>query len=160
MSDTPGSNYPPSPDSSSPFGSSASYGQTTPPPSPYGQQQAHQYGSQYGQQNPYGTSQQYGGYQQMLPEHPQATLTLVMVILGFFVGITYFVAWYLGAQARKEIEAGAPYRWDGTLKVGYWLGKILSIVSIIGIVLSIILVIAMIVFAGSLGVASEFGSYV
>jgi hypothetical protein len=59
------------------------------------------------------------------PEHPQATTVLVLGILGFMVGVTGFVGWYMGAKAKKEIDRGAPYRWDGSLKVGY----ILSIVS-------------------------------
>ena len=78
----------------------------------------------------------------MLPEHPQATTVLILAILGLFTsGICSWIAWYMGGQAKKEIEAGAPFRWDGNLKTGYILGKVFGIIAIIGVVLAIIALI-------------------
>ena len=100
----------------------------------------------YGQQQgypvqPYGQpGQGYGAA--MLPEHPQATTVLILAILGLFTsGICSWIAWYMGGQAKKEIEAGAPFRWDGNLKTGYILGKVFGIIAIIGVVLAIIVLI-------------------
>jgi len=103
------------------------------------------YGQQPQQQGypvqPYGQpGQGYGAA--MLPEHPQATTVLILAILGLFTsGICSWIAWYMGGQAKKEIEAGAPFRWDGNLKTGYILGKVFGIIAIIGVVLAIIVLI-------------------
>lgn len=134
----------------------AGYAQPIPPA--YGQAPQDPYGAGYGQapqdtygygQQPYGQAgQSYGmapygqpayGYAQ--PEHPQATTILVLGILGFFVPIVPFVAWYMGGQIKRQIEAGAPYQWEGTLKIGYLLGKILGIIQIASVVLTIAWVI-------------------
>ncbi|GAB3810516.1 hypothetical protein GCM10028820_00120 [Tessaracoccus terricola] len=50
-----------------------------------------------------------------------------------------FVAWYFGGQARTEIRNGAPFSWRGGLVVGYWLGKILSILTIVSVCASMLL---------------------
>ena len=123
-------------------------------PSAYAQGSPYPQGAAYAQPGPYAHSGPYAptgptgypgnsgyagyaGYAQ--PEHPSATITLVMAILGFFVsGLTFFVAWYLGSEARKEIMAGAPYPWDGSLKVGYWIGKVGGIVTIVSLVFAIV----------------------
>ncbi len=130
----------------------ADYGQV--PQSPYGTDygQAPQspYGTDYGQA-PYGQQQSYGmapygqpayGYGQQ--EHPQATTILVLGILGFFVPIVPFVAWYMGGQIKKQIDAGAPYQWEGSLKIGYLIGKILGIIQIASVVLMIIWMVVMV----------------
>ena len=139
------------------YGQSATYAEPQ-DAAPYGQQAPGAYGQQTGYGHGY--DQSYGmaatsanepyaqyGYNQAPAEHPQATMTLIMGILGFFVPFVSFVAWYLGGNARKEIQAGAPYSWEGGLVVGYWLGKILSIISIIGVILMVI-AFALIIFAG------------
>lgn len=77
------------------------------------------------------------GYQRA--EHPNATMTLVFGVVGLVVPILSFVAWYLGGQARAEIRRGAPYAWDGGIVVGYWLGKVLGILTIITTSLSALL---------------------
>ena len=64
-------------------------------------------------------------------------------IVGIFTSITSFVAWYMGAQAKKEIEAGAPYEWGGQLKTGYTLGKVFSIIWIVMWSLIILLYVVM-----------------
>ncbi|PIE20824.1 MAG: hypothetical protein CSA64_04480 [Arachnia propionica] len=107
-----------------------------------------EYGQQpgYGQQPAYGQpayGQQPGYGQQQAPEHPQAQVVLILGIVGIFFGILSFVAWYMGGQAKKEIEAGAPYPWDGNLKIGYLLGKIFSIIWIVIGVLYVIGIIGL-----------------
>nr|WP_108870946.1 hypothetical protein [Tessaracoccus timonensis] len=133
--------------------------------SQYGQNPQGDYSQQnYGSQ-PYGQSQQggYGSYQQptgmqqyaaygQQPEHPQAQTVLILGILGFFTSITAFIGWYMGGQAKKEIEAGAPYRWDGNLKTGYLISKILSIISIVG--LAFIVLAMILAFAGLFAMGS------
>lgn len=107
-----------------------SYGQSASQPG-YGQQQA------YGQQNyasqPYG-QQAYGqqNYGQALAEHPQTQTIFILGIVGIFVGICSWIAWYMGGQAKKEIEGGAPYKWEGNIKTGYMLGKVFGIIYIVG----------------------------
>ena len=112
------------------------YGQPDPQQTP-GQPQ---YG--YGQPDPqaaYGQQPSYG--YQAPAEHPQAQMVFILGIVGIFVGVCAFIAWYMGGQAKKEIEAGAPFRWDGNLKTGYILGKVFGIIAIIGVVLAIIALI-------------------
>jgi len=102
---------------------------------PGGMQQYAQYGQQgYGQP----------GYGPGGAEHPQAQTVLILGIIGFFTSITAFIGWYMGGQAKKEIEAGAPYRWDGNLKTGYVLSKVLSIISIVAIAIVILVWIVLI----------------
>ncbi len=102
-------------------------------------------GYQQGYQQPpaqpgYGYQQPYYGYQPPA-EHPQAQTVFILGIVGIFTGILSFVAWYLGSEAKKEIEAGAPYPFEGKLKTGYLLGKILSIISLASAGLGLLLLI-------------------
>lgn len=84
----------------------------------------------------------------MLPEHPQATPVLILGVLGLFTsGVCSWIAWYMGAKARNEIEAGAPYRWEGNLKTGYILGKVFGILAIIGVILTIVFLIIIAILA-------------
>ncbi len=110
----------------------------------YGQQPGH--GQQYAYSWP--AYQQQPGYgQQQAPEHPQAQTVLILGIVGIFFGILSFVAWYMGGQAKKEIEAGAPYPWDGNIKIGYLLGKIFSIIWIVLIVIYVVIIAGTVMFA-------------
>ncbi|GAA4894739.1 CD225/dispanin family protein [Tessaracoccus lubricantis] len=126
-----------------PYGQAPDYGQT--PAAPYGQP------SPYGEpaQQPYG--QPAYGYGAPKQEHPQAQTVLILGIVGIFFSICAFIAWYMGGKAKKEIEAGAPYSFDGNLKVGYLLGKIISILAIVGAVLAIVFIIFAGVLAASAG---------
>lgn len=126
----------------------------------YGQQSA--YGQQgYGQapygQMPYGTqpyaAQPGYGYGQPVAEHPQSQTVFILGIIGIFVTIVPFIAWYLGAQARKDIQAGAPYAWSGNLKTGFLLGKIFSIIQIVSIALIVGFYLLAIVAAFAIGVS-------
>ncbi|MFV0429961.1 MAG: hypothetical protein ACK5KO_11115, partial [Arachnia sp.] len=97
------------------------YGAAQPPPPAYGGS----YAQSYTQGSPY-----QGAYG--LQEHPMAQTVFITGILGIFIAILPFVAWYLGAQAKREIEQGAPYLWGGHLKSGYVLGVVFSLVALIG----------------------------
>jgi|GEM_PF-6433927 len=97
----------------------------------------------YGYQQPpvqpgYGYQQPYYGYRPPA-EHPQAQTVLILGILGFFTGVCAFIAWYMGAQARKEIAAGAPYPWAGSLKTGHLLGKVFGIIILVSVGISVVL---------------------
>lgn len=116
------------------------YGQSDPSGQNYAQPGA--YGSY--QPQPGGMQQQYAAYGQYGPnggEHPQAQTVLILGILGFFTTITAYIGWYMGGKAKKEIEAGAPYRWDGNLKIGYIISKVLSIISFVALGLVILFAI-------------------
>lgn len=117
----------------------ADYGQAPYGQAPYGQGAPQPYGM-----TPYG-QQAYGqpGYGYGQPEHPQATTILVLGILGFFVPIVPFVAWYMGGQIKRQIDSGAPYQWEGSLKIGYLIGKILGIIQIASVVLTIVWLVFM-----------------
>lgn len=104
----------------------------------------------YGQQHSYGVAPTgYGGGYGQQGEHPQATTVLIMGIVSFFFSPLAFVAWYMGGNARKEIEAGAPYRFDGGLKVGYWIGKIIGILTIVGAIFGVLMVLGLVLFAAA-----------
>lgn len=92
------------------------------------------YGAQpgYGMQPAYGSQGYYYG-NQPLAEHPQAQTVLILGIVGIFVNVVSFVAWYMGRKAKKEIDAGAPYAWSGSLKIGYILGMVVSILVLVSI---------------------------
>lgn len=83
----------------------------------------------FGQQLAYGPSGE-------APEHPNATATLVLGIVGLatlFVAFPFIspVAWYLGARARREMAADpGRYRSSGSLTAGYVLGIIGSLIAI------------------------------
>ena len=127
--------------SPSPQGQPNSYGYADPGYS--SQQQPPTYGQPYGQPQPmYGVAP-YPQAPYSRPEHPQSQMVFIMGILGIFTGVTAFIAWYMGGQAKKEIAAGAPYEWGGQLKTGYILGKIFAIISIVSIGLIIAVYVLM-----------------
>lgn len=110
--------------------------QQPPPP----QERPHPYGAQgYG-------APAYGGYQPV-PDHPQATMILVLGIVGLFVGVLGPVAWYLGSKAKKEIEASNG-RVGGLQQVT--VGWILGIITTV--LLAVTLVIVLFVFITVIGV--------
>lgn len=103
-----------------------------------------------GTNNPYGQPPAYGTPQGYLPaEHPQSQTTFILGIVGIFVGICAFIAWYMGGKAKKEIQAGAPYPWDGKIKTGYLLGKIFGIIYIVGIALYIVVAVLLVAVMGA-----------
>lgn len=127
---------------------------------PYHQQSAPNQGYQ-GQQPGYGPAGLQQPYQQQgygpgygayipAPEHPQSQMVFILGIVGIFTGVTAFVAWYMGGQAKKEIEAVAPFQWGGQLKTGYTLGKVFGIIWIVGIALYIVFFILYIAFMAAM----------
>lgn len=70
-------------------------------------------------------------YNAMLPDHPQATTVLVLGIASLFVGVLSFVGWYMGRNALSEIRQGAPYKDGGSLKTGYILSVVISIIQLV-----------------------------
>lgn len=71
----------------------------------------------------------------VLPDHPQATLILVLGIAGAvtaFFGFPFIapVAWYLGGRAQREIRSYPPrYRRSGAVTAGYILGILGTLVA-------------------------------
>ncbi|WP_026926023.1 hypothetical protein [Granulicoccus phenolivorans] len=133
-------------------------------PDQYGQQGYGQqgYGQQgYGQQGypqqPY-QQQPYQAYgATATQEHPQSQMVFILGIVGIFTGVCSFIAWYMGGQAKKEIEAGAPYAFDGNLKTGYMLGKIFSIIYIVFIALYVVFFVVYFIFiAAVIGASSRY----
>ena len=83
-------------------------------------------------------------------EHPKAQTVLILSIVGIFVGICAPIAWYMGTQAKKEVAAsGGHLTAEGSLKTGTMLGKIFTILYIIGIVLWIIIMVISIIAIGA-----------
>ena len=82
-------------------------------------------------------------------EHPKAQTVFILSIVGIFVGICAPIAWYMGVQAKKEVAA-QPGQWssEGNLKTGTLIGKIFTILYIIGIVLWIVMMIVAFAMAG------------
>lgn len=123
--------------------------QETPPPYP-GQVPPPQPGAhpppQYGQYPPPGQYPpgQYG-YQPVYqaPRHPQATLAMVLGIVGLtgvMCYITFFVApfaWWIGAKAVKEIDAD-PSRPSGRGEA--MAGKIMGIIGTVMLIIGVLLV--------------------
>lgn len=83
-------------------------------------------------------------------EHPKAQTVFILSIVGIFVGICAPIAWYMGVQAKKEVAA-QPGQWssEGNLKTGTMIGKIFTILYIIGIVLWIVMMIVAFAMAGA-----------
>ena len=82
-------------------------------------------------------------------ERPKAQTVFILSIVGIFVGICAPIAWYMGVQAKKEVAA-QPGQWssEGNLKTGTMIGKIFTILYIIGIVLWIVMMIVAFAMAG------------
>ena len=98
-----------------------------------------------GQPMPYGQS-----YPPVAQEHPQGTIVLVLGIVGIFVPVVSFVAWYMGSKAQKEIRAsGQSFSNEQNINIGKILGMVFGILWIIGIVLWL----GLIIFAVALGAA-------
>ena len=120
----------------------AGYGQYQQPPSgPYGQQP---YGQQYGQQY---------GYAYQVPNHPQATMALVLGLVGLIGGclcglplLASPFAWAVGARAKREIEAShGQLGGAGNAQAGYItgiIGTVLLVLAVLGVLLLLVVGIA------------------
>lgn len=109
-----------------------------PPPNPY--PQPNEYGAP---QYPYGVPYQ-PAYAGMLPDHPSATTSMVLGIIGlagiiFCGGITLVLApfaWAMGAKSVREIDE-QPGRYAGRDKAqaGKWMGIIGTVLLVLGVLL-------------------------
>ncbi len=126
--------------------------------------QPHSYDSAPGpqpgyQQQPYPPVPQGGGYVQpygYLPEHPQGNVVLVLGIAGFLAPICAPIAWYLGSKAQKEIAAsGQHYSNEQSISIGKIMGMVLSILTLVGIALTIIFMIIMVAGFGIFDLANN-----
>jgi Domain of unknown function (DUF4190) len=126
------------------------YGQQPPAQHPYGQ---HPYGQQpYGQepyaQQPYGQPA-YGqppyGRTPMAyaPDHPKATTSLVLGILGMVVcGLIAPFAWRIGKRTLDEIDgSNGQLGGRGTAQAGYVLGIIGTVVLLLGLLAGLLLMV-------------------
>ena len=139
-------------------------GAVPPPQNPYGAPQGEQYApppnpypapNEYAApQNPYGVPFQPAYAGGALPDHPSATTSLVLGIVGL-VGIVLCggltlilspVAWVVGAKAVREIDA-TPGRYGGRDKAQG--GKVMGIIGSIFLVLGIIAIIGFVALAAS-----------
>jgi hypothetical protein len=121
-------------------------------PYPSHGQDDHPYGTPYPSQgqddHPYGTPYP-GGYVQPYPggygsvgNHPQGTLILVFGIAGFFVGVLGPVAWVMGSRALKEIRAsGSHPANEQQIVVGRILGIIVTVLLVLGFLLTMLLIV-------------------
>ncbi len=136
-----------SPSSPTPSRGRRRYGE---PQQPYGQPQ---YGQpQYGQPGygqPYG--QQPGYPVAYAPDHPRATMSLILGILGIVVcGVIAPFAWRIGKQTLNEIDASnGQLGGRGSAQAGYVLGIIGTILLGIGVAFLAVYVVIVIVAIGS-----------
>lgn len=117
---------------------------------PYGQQPTPPYGQPvpYGQPNPYG-QQPYGASQ----DHPQATLILILGILGLVVcGIIAPFAWVMGNRVVGEIDASNGALGGRSMANA---GRICGMIGSILIIVSIVLFVVIFLFAGLAAVSTS-----
>ena len=90
----------------------------------------------------YGAYGAYGGFSYARP-HPQATVAMVLGIMGWFCGVTGIPAIILGLKARREIDADpSQYTGRGQATAGLVLGIITTIGLVFWILIMIISVLA------------------
>lgn len=125
-------------------------------PPPYGEQQPNPYGQpqpgSYGQQPP-GYPPAYGyGQQQYAPQdHPQATLILILGILGLVAcQVLSPFAWIMGNRVVKEIDASqGQLGGRSTANAGRICGMVGSILLALGILFALLMIVLFLVAAGS-----------
>jgi hypothetical protein len=99
---------------------------------------------------PYG--QQYGVPPQ---EHPQGTLILIFGIIGIFFSVFAAIAWYMGANALKEIRAsGVRYSNESNINAGRILGKIVTIIALVFLAIAIVMWLIFGFFFAAVGMSS------
>jgi len=75
-----------------------------------------------------------------LPEHPSASVILVLGIFGLIMALVAPIAWIMGNKAKQQCDAGQ-YRMSDPLKYGRILGLIGTILLIAGVFFSTIFII-------------------
>jgi hypothetical protein len=74
------------------------------------------------------------------PEHPQGTMILIFGIIGIFFSLFGAIAWYLGANAMREVRAtGIRYSNESNINTGRILGKIVTIIALVGLGIAFLL---------------------
>lgn len=119
-----------------------------PPSNPY------QPGPPQGQPNqPYQSYGQPGPQWRPPPEHPQATLILVLGILGLVLcQVLGPFAWVMGGRARKEIQASnGTIGGDTQVTIGWILGIVASILLVVGVLVVALYLVGIAIFLGSAG---------
>lgn len=158
-----------------------SRGWDAPPPSPYGQPQpappsyeqpsyqqpSYQQPPPYAAPSPYAQQPPPMGLPVAKPDHPQATLALVLGIVGLAGGLatcgllflTSPFAWVIGRRAVREIEAsGGQLGGEGSARAGLVTGVIGSVLLALALV-AVALYIAFVVWAiSSSGTSSDYGN--
>lgn len=142
--------------------------QPSQPPGQYGQPT---YGEQpgYGQQPPAGGQPPYGGPpaygqpqgyppQGYATDHPKATTSLVLGILGIVIcGIIAPFAWRMGKRTVDEIDASnGQLGARGSAQAGYILGLIGTILLALGLIFGVLLVVIAIIGAASSSTSSGY----
>ena len=144
MTNSPGDGQPPQDPSQQPGHGEQQQGQNPTASAPYGQRPGPAYGQQpYGQQPapPYG--QQPGYPVQYAPDHPKATLSLILGILGIVVcGVVAPFAWRIGKQdARRDRRSNGQVGGRGSAQAGYVLGIIGTVLLGLGLLVGILVVV-------------------
>lgn len=81
----------------------------------------------------------YPGYSAALPDHPLATLVLVLGLVSLIIPPVAPFAWGIGSSARAEIREIPPrYRSSGSLTTGWVIGIIITIAMILAAVGSLL----------------------
>jgi TRAP-type C4-dicarboxylate transport system permease small subunit len=90
---------------------------------------------------PPGGYQQAGGYQQQPPQdHPRATMSMILGILGLVIcGIIAPFAWRIGKRTMDEIDAsGGQLSGRGMAQAGYVMGIIGTVLLALGLLFFLI----------------------
>lgn len=96
----------------------------------------------------YGASYPSNSYdsRQTRPEHPNATMVLLLGVVGLFIPILSFIGWYVGSSTRKE-AAEQGYQTGGNLQFGWALSIALSIFQLGIVALFLLAIVALGLFA-------------
>ena len=146
------------------------YGQGPYGQGPYGQPGPAPYGGQPqgtppapGQPAPYMPMPPYGGFVAPPPDHPQATLSLVLGLVGLigafaFCGVTLLIspfAWGIGHSALKEIRASqGRLGGESNARAGMILGIIGTALVIVGLIV-VVVVFVLVAASGSSSTGSS-----
>ncbi|MGC3954401.1 MAG: DUF4190 domain-containing protein [Propionicimonas sp.] len=80
-------------------------------------------------------------------DHPNSVPALVLGLLGFVFGITFPIAWYLGAKGNADIKREPQrYRSNGMLTAGMALGifgTIMIGIGVLGMILFVVMVVSL-----------------
>ena len=142
MSSTPDDGQAEHPTSEHPTSEQPTYGQPTSP------RPSWESGQQFGTQ-PYGGASS-PAYHYAVPDHPKATTSLVLGILGLAVcGVLAPFAWVSGKRAVNEIDAShGRLGGRGQAQAGYVMGIIGSVILALGVLVFLAYIIFFAVFLG------------